>query len=161
MAMCGMGIVIFLNFSMQDFLSPGFTEKGIILESVEMQGGSSINGIMHVDEIGKQYVLVLSDNDSPTKFDVRIDGPEGVVSHNAILEKGEIKFTPDTKGDYSIYIKNQSGKSASVSLSYGLFHDYDQISLIMTALGVLLIMGGNYLILHKHFINMSNWFLDS
>jgi hypothetical protein len=156
--MCGMGIVIFLNFSIQDFLTPGFTEKGIILESVEMQGDSSINGIMHVDEIGKQYVLVLSDNDRPAKFDIQIDGTKGEISHNAIYEKGAIAFTPDVKGDYSVYLKNQSGKSASVSLSYGLSHNYDQVSLMMTGLCVLLIIGGNYLILHKHFTNISNWF---
>lgn len=154
--MCGMGIIIFLNFSMEDFLTPGFIEKGIILESIEMQGGSSTDGIMHVDEIGKQYVLVLSNNNSPAKFDIRINGAEGEILHNIIFEKGEIKFTPDVKGDYSIYIKNQSGKSASVSLSYGLPHDYDQVSLIMTALCILLIMGGNYLILHKHFTNIFN-----
>lgn len=154
--MCGMGIIIFLNFSMQDFLTPGFIEKGIILESVEMHGGSSTNGIMHVDEIGKQYVLVLSDNGSPTKFDIRIDGAEGEILHNTIFEKGEIRFTPNVKGDYSIYVKNQSGKSASVSLSYGLPRDYDQTSLIMTALWVLLIIGGNYLMLHKHFTKISN-----
>lgn len=159
--MCGMGIIIFLNFSMHDFLTPGFIEKGVILESVEMRGDSSTTGIMHIDEIGKQYVLVLSDNDSPTKFDMRIDGAKGEILHNTIFEKGEVRFTPDMKGDYSIYLKNQSGKSVAVSLSYGLPHDYDQASLIMTALSVLLIIGGNYFILHKHFTNMSNWFLDN
>ena len=151
--MCGMGIIIFLNFSAQDFLTPGFVEKGIILENVEMKGSSSTNGIIHVDEIGKKYIVVLSDNGSPTMFDVKIRGSQGDMTHNTIFEKGEIRFTPDVKGDYTIYVKNQSGKPASVSLSYGLSHDYTQTSLMMSALWVLLIIGGNYLILHKHFTN--------
>ncbi|MHB8601541.1 MAG: hypothetical protein ACYC6W_07370 [Nitrosotalea sp.] len=155
-AMCGVGIIIFLNFSMQDFLTPGFIEKGIILENVEMQGGSSHDGIMHVDEIDKQYVIILSDNDSPTRFDVTIVGSQGEVLHNAIFEQGEIRFTPDVKDDYQVHVKNQSGKPASVSIIYGVSHNYNQTSLIMTALWVLLVIGGNYLILHKHFTKVNN-----
>jgi hypothetical protein len=156
MVMCGVGIILFLNFSIQDFLSPGFIEKGIILENIPLQGVSSITGVMHVDEIGKQYVLVLSNNGSPTKFDVRINGLEGEVLHNAIFEKGTIRIIPDVKGDYQVNIKNLSGQSTSVSLSYGLVHDYDQVMLLMTALSVFLIICGNYLIFHKHFVNMFN-----
>ena len=151
--MCGMGIMIFLNFSAQDFLTPGFIEKELILENVDLKGGSSISGVIHVDEIGKQYVVILSDNDSPTKFDVRIDGSQGEIIRDTIFKNGEIRFTPDMKGDYIINIKNESGKPSSVSLSYGLPHDYTQTSLMMSALWILLIIGGNYLILHKHFTN--------
>ena len=151
--MCGMGIIIFLNFSAQDFLTPGFIQKGIIFENVELKGSSSANGVIHVDEIGKQYVVVLSDNDSPTKFDVRIEGSQGELLHDAIFEKGEITFTPDLKGDYTISVKNESGKPVSLSLNYGLSHVYTQTSLMMSALWVLLLIGGNYLILHKHFTN--------
>lgn len=154
-AMCGMGIIIFLNFSAQDFLTPGFIEKGIILENAELKGSSSTNGVIHVDEIGKQYVVILSDNDSPTKFDVQINGLQGEVIHDTIFKNGEIRFTPDMKGDYAINIKNESGKPVTVSLNYGLTHDYTQTSLMMSALWVLLIIGGNYLILHKHFTNTS------
>lgn len=154
-AMCGMGIIIFLNFSAQDFLTPGFIEKGIILENAELKGSSSTNGVIHVDEIGKQYVVILSDNDSPTKFDVQIDDLQGEVLHDTIFKNGEIRFTPDMKGDYAINIKNESGKPVTVSLNYGLTHDYTQTSLMMSALWVLLIIGGNYLILHKHFTNTS------
>jgi hypothetical protein len=155
-AMCGMGIIIFLNFPMQDFLTPGFVEKGVILESFEIKGDSSYDGIMHVDEIGTPYILILSDNGSPTKFDVRIDGLQGEVYHDEIFEKGELRFTPDVKGDYSIHMKNQSGKTAFVSVSYGLPIEYNQTSLMMTAMWVLLIIGGNYLIFHKHFTNIFN-----
>ena len=151
--MCGMGIIIFLNFSVQDFLTPGFIQKGIIFENEELKGSSSTNGVIHVDEIGKQYVIFLSDNDSPTKFDVRIDGSQGEIFHDAIFKKGEIRFTPDLKGDYTINVKNESGAPASVSIIYGLSHVYTQTSLMMSALWVLLLIGGNYLILHKHFIN--------
>jgi uncharacterized protein YfaS (alpha-2-macroglobulin family) len=152
-AMCGMGIVIFLNFSAQDFLTPGFIEKGIILENVELKGSSSTSGVIHVDEIGKPYVVILSNNGSPTKFDVKIDGSQGEVLHDTIFKNGEIRFTPDMKGDYAISIKNESGNPTSVSLNYGLTHDYTQTSLMMSVLWVLLIIGGNYLILHKHFTN--------
>ena len=151
--MCGMGIIIFLNFSAQDFLSPGFIQQGIIFENVELKGSSSANGIIHVDEIGKQYVVVLSDNSSPTKFDVRIEGSQGEILHESLFEKGEITFTSDLKGDYIINVKNESGKPVSLSLSYGLPHVYTQTSLMMSALWVLLLIGGNYLILHKHFTN--------
>ena len=151
--MCGMGIIIFLNFSAQDFLTPGFIEKGIILENVELKGSSSTNGVIHIDEIGKQYVVFLSSNDSPTKFDIQIDGSQGEMLHDTIFKNGEIRFTPDLKGDYTINIKNESGKPASVSLNYGLPHVYTQTYLVMSALWILLIIGGNYLILHKHFTN--------
>ena len=151
--MCGMGIMIFLNFSAQDFLTPGFIEKGIILENVDLKGGSSASGIIHVDEIGKQYVVILSGNGLPTQFNVQIDSSQGEIIHDTIFKNGEIKFTPDVKGDYIINIKNESGKPSSVSLSYGLPHDYTQTSLMMSALWVILIIGGNYLILHKHFTN--------
>ena len=155
-AMCGMGIIIFLNFSVQDFLTPGFIQKGIIFENADLQGSSSANGVIHVDEIGKQYVVVLSDNDFPAKFDVRIDGSQGEISHDVIFKKGEITFTPNLKEDYTINVKNESGKPVSISLSYGLSHVYTQMSLSMSVLWVLLIIGGNYLILHKHFTNTSS-----
>ena len=154
--MCGMGIIIFLNFPMQDFLTPGFVQKGIILESFEMKGDSSYDGTMHVDKIGTPYVLALSDNGSPTKFDVRIEGMQGEVYHDEIFEKGQVRFTPDVTGDYSIHIKNQSVNPSSVTVIYGLPVEYDQTALLMTAIWVLLIIGGNYLILHKHFTRISN-----
>ena len=151
--MCGMGIIIFLNFSAQDFLTPGFIEKGVILENVELKGSSSANGIIHVDEIGKQYVVILSSSGSPIKFDVRIDDSQGEILHDTIFKNGEVRFIPDLKGDYTIYIKNESGKPVSISLNYGLPHAYTQTYLAMSALWVMLIIGGNYLILHKHFTN--------
>ena len=153
--MCGMGIIIFLNFSAHDFLTPGFIQKGMILENVELTGSSSTSGVIHIDEIGTQYVVILSDNDTPTKFDVIIDGSQGEIIHDTIFKNGEIRFTPDMKGDYVINIKNESGKPASVSLIYGVPHDYTQTSLMMSALWVLLMIGGNYLIFHKHFTSIT------
>ncbi len=156
--MCGMGIVLFLNFSMSDFLTPGFVEKGMVLENVEMQGSSSVNGVIHVDEIGMPYVVILSNNGSPVEFDVKIDDSQGEIVHSTIFEKGQTGFTPDVKGDYPIYVKNQSGKPTSVSLIYGISHEYARTSMMMTALWVLLVIGGNYLIFHKHFTKINNWF---
>lgn len=152
-ALCGMGIIVFLNFSAQDFLTPGFIEKGVVFENVELPGSSSTSGIIHVDEIGKQYVVILSDNGTPTQFDVLINDLQGGTIHETIFKNGEIRFTPDMKGDYTINLKNESGKPTSVSLSYGLPHVYTQTYLVMSALWVLLVISGNYLILHKHFTN--------
>lgn len=157
--MCVSGLVIFVNFSAEDFLTPGFNEKGIILQNVEIQGGSSVNGIIHVNEINKQYVVILSNDGSTSKFDVKIENSQWGVIHNTIFEKGVIRFNPDIKGDYQISIKNQSGKPTSVSISYGTYHDdYTQTSLTITALWALLIIGGSYLILHRYFIKMNTWF---
>lgn len=158
--MCILGLVILLNFSAQDFLTPGFIEKGIILQNVDVQGSSSVNGIMHVNEINKQYVVILSNNGSPSKFDVQIENSQWGVMHNTIFEKGVIKFSPNISGDYLISVKNQSGKPTTVSLSYGTYYDYTKTSLMMTMLCVLLIIGGSYLILHRYFIKMNTWQLN-
>ena len=156
--MCVFGLVILLNFSAQDFLTPGFIEKGIVLQNVAIPSGSSVTGIIHVAEINKQYVVILSNDGSPSKFDVKIENSQWGIVHNTIFEKGVIKFTPDVKGDYRISIQNQSGKPSSMSTSYGTSNDYTQTSLIMTALWILLIVGGSYLILHRYFTKTNIWF---
>ena len=149
--MCAVGIVVFLNFSMHDFLTPGFIQKGIILENYELKGDSTYDGIIHVDETSAPYTIVLSDNDSPAKFDVRIGNSQEDLLHETIFKKGTIQFTPSTAGDYAIRVQNQSGQPASISLSYGISHDYTTTSLVTTAMWVLLVIGGNYVILHKYF----------
>ncbi len=149
--MCAVGIVIFLNFSMHDFLTPGFTQKGVILENYEMKGDSTYDGIIRIDDTSVPYTIVLSDNGSPTTFDVRIANSQEDLLHKTIFEKGTIQFTPAIEGDYTIRIQNQSGQPASVSLSYGISHDYTVTSLVITFMWVLLVIGGNYVILHKHF----------
>jgi len=148
--MCAAGIVIFFNFSVTDFLTPGFVQKGIVLENYEIKGDSSYVGTIHVDQTGIPYTIVLSDNDSPTNFDVRIGNSQEDLVHETIFKKGVIQFTPGTTGDYVISIHNQSGQPASVSLSYGISHDYTVNSLMTTAIWVLLIIGGNYVILHRY-----------
>jgi hypothetical protein len=90
-------------------------------------------------------------------FDLQIDSSQGEILHNEIFEKGVVKFIPDVPGDYSIHIKNQSSKPASVSLNYGFSHEFNQITIMMTAFWVLLVLGGSYLILHKNFINTYNF----
>jgi hypothetical protein len=54
---CVVGIVIFFNFSAYDFLTPGFVQKGIILENNEIKGDSSYVGIIHVDQTSTPYTL--------------------------------------------------------------------------------------------------------
>ena len=148
--MCVAGIVIFFNFSVSDFLTPGFVQKGIVLENYEIKGDSSYVGTIHVDQTDIPYTIVLSDNGSPTNFDVRIGNSQEDLIHETLFKKGDIQFTPKTTGDYAISIQNQSGQPASVSLSYGISHDYAVGSLMTTAIGVLLVIGGNYVILHRH-----------
>lgn len=148
--MCTVGIVIFFNFSVHDFLTPGFVQKGIVLENYEIKGDSSYVGTIHVDQTGIPYTIILSDNGSPTKFDVRIGNSQEDLLHETIFKKGVIQFTPSTKGDYTISIQNQSGQSTSVSLGYGISHDYAVNSLMTTAIWVLLVIGGNYMILHRY-----------
>ncbi len=148
--MCAVGIAIFLNFSVHDFLTPGFIQKGVILENYEIKGDSTYDGIIHVDDTSVPYAIVLSDNGSPTTFDVRIANSQEDLLHKTIFEKGTIQFTPGAKGDYTIHVQNQSGQPASISLSYGVSHDYTTTSLVTTAMWVLLVIGGNYVILHKH-----------
>ena len=148
--MCAAGIVIFLNFSVNDFLTPGFVQKGIVLENYEIKGDSSYVGTIHVDQTGIPYAIILSDNGYPTNFDVRIGNSQEDLLHETIFKKGLIQFTPGTKGDYAISIQNQSGQPTSVSLSYGISHDYTTSSLVITAIWVLLVIGGNYVILHRH-----------
>jgi len=148
--MCAAGIVIFFNFSVSDFLTPGFVQKGIVLENYEIKGDSSYVGTIHVDQTGIPYTIVLSDNGSPTNFDVRIGNSQEDLIHETLFKKGVIQFTPDTKGDYVISIQNQSGQPTSVSLSYGISHDYTVSSLMVTATWVLLVIGGNYVILHRY-----------
>jgi len=148
--MCAAGIVIFFNFSAYDFLTPGFVQKGILLENYEIKGDSTFVGIIHVDQTSTPYTIILSDNGSPTKFDVRIGNSQEDLLHETISKKGIIQFAPDAKGDYTISVQNQSGQPASVSLSYGISHDYTMNSLMTTALWVLLVIGGNYVILHRY-----------
>ena len=148
--MCAVGIAIFLNFSVHDFLTPGFVQKGIILENYEIKGDSIYDGVIHVDDTSAPYTIILSDNGSPTKFDVRIGDSQEDLLHETIFKKGTIQFTPGAKGDYIILVQNQSGQPASISLSYGISHDYTMTSLVTTAMWVLLVIGGNYVILHKH-----------
>ena len=148
--MCAVGIVIFLNFSVHDFLTPGFVQKGMVLENYEIKSDSTYVGTIHVDQISTPYTIILSDNDSPTKFDVRIGNSQEDLLHEIIFKKGTIQFAPDTRGDYTISIQNQSGQPSSVSLSYGVSHDYTTSSLVITAIWVLLVIGGNYVILHRY-----------
>ena len=148
--MCTIGIVIFFNFSVHDFLTPGFVQKGIVLENYEIKGDSSYIGTIHVDQTSTRYTIILSDNDSPTNFDVRIGNSHEDLLHETIFKKGVIQFTPGIKGYYVISIQNQSGQPASVSLSYGISHDYTVNSLMTTTIWVLLIIGGNYVILHRY-----------
>src|SRR6185437_14968759 len=148
--MCAAGIMIFFNFSVSDFLTPGFVQKGIVLENYEIKGDSSYVGAIHVDQTGILYTIVLSDNGSPTNFDVRIGNSQEDLLHETVFKKGVIQFAPSTTGDYVISIQNQSGQLASVSLIYGISHDYTVNSLMTTAIWVLLIIGGNYVLFHRY-----------
>src|SRR6476620_7300478 len=128
--MCAAGIVLFLNFSIHDFLTPGFVQKGVILENYEIRGDSSYTGIIHVDQTTTPYTIILSNSRSPTELDVQIGTSQEVLLHETIFKKGIIQFTPGTKGDYIISVQNQSGQPTSIYLSYGISRDYTVSSLV-------------------------------
>jgi hypothetical protein len=152
--MCGLGLIIFAFFSAQDFLTPGLIQQGVAMQEKEIQPHSSASGILHLNEIDKPIVVLVSNIDSQTTFDMRVEGTHGTILHDLNYQKGEVLLTPDEPGDYQISLKNLSSKSVTVDVIYGLKKNYDNISWYLTTLWTLLIIGGNYLIIHTHFTSV-------
>jgi len=151
--MCSLGLVIFLNSSWNDFLTPGFIEKGLIT-ATPIPSQESVSGVLHVDEIKKPMTLLISNEASQVSFNVSIENPQGITVYNANVAKGVLTFVPDNSGDYVISIKNLSSKDTVVNVSYGYSHT-ENISLF-SILWVFLILGGNYLIIHTYFSRTRN-----
>jgi hypothetical protein len=152
--MCGAGLTIFAIFSAQDFLTPGLIQQGVAIQEKEIQSHSSTSGILHLNEIDKPIAVLVSNIDSLTTFDMRVEGIHGTIFHDLHYQKGEVILSPVEPGDYQISLKNLSGKSVTVHVIYGLKKNYDNISWYLTALWALLVIGGNYLIIHTHFVSV-------
>jgi len=151
--MCSLGFVIFLNSFWNDFLTPGFIEKGI-LTATQIPSQESVSGVLHVDEIKKPVTLLISNEASPVAFNVNIENSQGITVYNANVVRGVLTFVPDDSGDYLISIKNLSSKDTVVNVSYGYSHT-ENVSLF-SILWVFLILGGNYLIIHTYFSGTRN-----
>jgi hypothetical protein len=152
--MCGLGLTIFAIFSAQDFLTPGLIQQGVAIQEKEIQPHSSASGILHLNQIDKPIAVLVSNIDSLTTFDMRVEGNHGTILHDLNYQKGEVLLSPDEPGDYQISLKNLSSKSVTVDVIYGLKKNYDNISWYLTALWAILVIGGNYLIIHTHFTSV-------
>jgi hypothetical protein len=152
--MCSLGFVIFLNFSSNDFLTSGFTERGLLIDT-QLPSQESVSSTLHIDEIKRPVTLIISNENSPVAFSIRIENSQGMAVYNANVLKPIVTFVPDISGDYLVFIKNLSSKDTNVSISYGYLHNSENISLF-SILWAFLIIGGNYLIIHTYFSGARN-----
>jgi len=151
---CGLGFGILLNSSWNDFLTPGFMESGI-LTSAQIPAQESMSNVLHVNEVNKPITLLISHQNSPVAFNIKIENSQGTIIYNANVVKSSVTFVPDISGDYLVSIKNLSGKEALVNVSYGYTQTSENITLF-SFLWVFLILGGNYLIIHTYFSGTRN-----
>ena len=152
--MCGLGFVILVNFSWNDFLTPGFIESKI-LTSAQIPAQESISYVLHVNEVSKPITLLISHQNSPVAFNIKIENSQGAIIYNANVIKSSVTFVPDISGDYLVLIKNLSSKDVTVNVSYGYTQNSENITLF-SFLWVFLILGGNYLIIHTYFSGTRN-----
>jgi len=152
--MCGLGLIMFMNFSLTDFLMSGFVEKGT-LAATQIPAQESVSRVMHVDETNKPMTLLLSHQDSPVTFNVKIENLQGITVYDKNVVKPTVTFVPDLSGDYLVSIKNLSSKDTIVSVSYGYLRTSENVFLF-SVLWVLFIIGGNYIIIHTYFTGTKN-----
>ena len=152
--LCSLGLIMFMNFFSTDFLIPGFVEKGV-LTTTQIPAQESVSSVLHVDETNKPMTLLLSHQDSPITFNVKIENLQGIIIYNKNVIKPTVTFVPDLSGDYLVSIKNLSSKDTIVSVSYGYWRTSENVSLF-SILWVLLIIGGNYVIIHTYFSGTKN-----
>ena len=152
--MCSLGFVILVNSSWNDFLTPGFKENGM-LTSAQIQAQESISDVLHVNEVNKPITLLISHQNSPIAFNIKIENSQGTIIYNANVVKPSITFVPDISGDYQVSIKNLSSKDTMVNVSYGYTQTSENITLF-SFLWVFLILAGNYLIIHTYFSGTKN-----
>jgi len=152
--MCSLGFVILVNSSWNDFLTPGFKESGM-LTSAQIPAQESISDVLHVNKVNKPITLLISHQNSPIAFNIKIENSQGTIIYNANVVKSLVTFVPDISGDYLVSIKNLSSKGVMVNVSYGYTQTSENITLF-SFLWVFLILGGNYLIIHTYFSGTKN-----
>ena len=140
-----------LTFSAQDILTPGFVKSGIVISDTEIKPDETISGTIHTEKTHLPITLMLSSVNNPVIFNIKIETPEGATI-NKDYSGGLLKFTPDTSGDYIISIKNLSLKPSVITMSYGSEVD-DGNTVFVTVVWLGLLIGGNYLVVHSHFLN--------
>ncbi|GEM_PF-2220481 len=146
--MSAIGFLIFLNFSADDFLSPGFVEKGTLLQRTQLGGQEFFSTPLYSDNL-KPVSLLISASDSTVAFDIQVESTYGIVFHNMGSAKSPLTFVPDSKGDYLVTIKNLSSKTITVNVSYGYLKNYESNQILFVILSMFLIIGGNYIIVHN------------
>ena len=154
--MSAIGFLIFINFSADDFLSPGFVVKETLLQGVQLPAQESVSIPFQVQDV-KPVTLLISASDPPVAFDIQVDGPQGTVYHNSDLIKPSMTFAPDSAGDYHVTVKNLSGKTTSVNISNGYLKSYEFTQVLLVILSIMMLIGGNYFIVHNCFSSLQNY----
>jgi hypothetical protein len=150
------GFLIFINLSADDFLSPGFVIKEILLQGTHIGAQESISTHIQIADV-KPITLLISASDSPVAFDIQVEGTRGTIIHVPDLIKPTLSFTPDSTGDYLVTIKNLSSKPTTVNLSDGYLKSYDNNQIFWVILSMFMIIGGNYFIVHNYFSSLRNY----
>lgn len=153
---CVIGFIIFLNFSADDFLSPGFIEKSRLLQGTQIGPQESSSVTLSIVDI-KPVTLLVSSLDPTITFDIQVDGPNGMVFHKMSSSKSTFTFTPDSKGDYLLTIKNLSSKTTTVNVSDGSLKSYENREILLVVLSMSMIIGGNYLVVQNYFSSLRNY----
>jgi len=152
--MCSLGFVILLNSSWNDFLTPGFMESGI-LTFTQIPAQESVSDVLHVNEVNRPMTLLISHQNSPVAFNIKIENSQRTIIYNANVVKSLVTFVPHISGDHLISINNLSSKYVMVNVSYGYTQTSENITLF-SFLWVFLILGGNYLIIYTYFSRTKN-----
>ena len=155
-AMSVIGFLIFINLSADDFLSPGFVTKDILLQGTSIGAQESFSTPMLISDMAPVTILVSTSN-PPVAFDVQIESQQGTITHIPNLIKSTLTFTPDSTGSYIITIKNLSSKTATINLSDGYLKSYENNQVFLVILSMAMIIGGNYFIVHNYFSSLRNY----
>lgn len=150
------GFIIFLNFSADDFLSPGLVQARSLLHGTQLEAQEYVSAPFILDEL-KPVSILISTSSSPVAFDIIVEGPSGTVLHNTGEAKSTFTFTPDSKGDYLVTIKNLSSKTTFLDVNEGYLKTYENTQVVLVVLAMFMIIGGNYLIVNNYFSSLQNY----
>lgn len=150
------GFLIFISLSADDFLSPGFVVEEKLLQGTQVAAQESVSIPFQINDL-KPVTLLISASDSLVAFDIQVDGPQGMIYHNSDLIKSSLTFTPDSVGDYLVTVKNLSSKATTINVSDGYQKNYEITQVFLVILSMMMIIGGNYFIVHNYFSSMRNY----
>lgn len=147
---------MFISLSSDDFLSPGFIVNGILLQGVHVDPQEYVSAPFQIIDM-KPVTFLISTSESPIAFDIQVEGPQGMAYHNSNLIESSFTFTPDSKGNYVVTIKNLSGKPTIINISSGFMKSYEINHVLLVILSIGMIIGGNYFIVHNYFSSLRNY----